>query len=403
MATEKLNFLCTTNIFFGSGRVHELPQYIEEQSYKRLLLVVDPFWWRSRSEVKVVVQELTRRKISIAIVSEVEPDPSLSCVEDAKQRLKSDGCELFDVILAIGGGSTIDLAKGLSVLLPYDGSLSDLIVEIPSTLIPTPLIACPTTSGTGSELTPGAIFRQSGDDAKVGIMSNSLRPTAAFIDPDLTLSCPRGLTIDSALDALTHAVESYIALPTEGYSNVAVAAVYSGANLVTKTFAQKAISLVFEHLPVVAREPNSRDSRSGMALASLFAAMSYSTAGLHGVHAMSYAIASLSHKPHGQTLAIVLPESLWELRHVCEEELAELGRMLGGCHESKAADAEYFIDRLRTLLRELDVSTNLSDWGIREGQIDRLVEDSVAIHRLSKAFPIQPPKEAYRRIFKSAL
>jgi alcohol dehydrogenase len=252
-------------------------------------------------------------------------------------------------------------------------------------------------------LTPGAIFRQSGDDAKVGLMSNSLRPTAAFIDPDLTLSCPRGLTIDSALDALTHAVESYIALPTEGYPNVAVAAVYSGANLVTKTFAQKAISLVFEHLPVVAREPNSRDSRSGMALASLFAAMSYSTAGLHGVHAMSYAIASLSHKPHGQTLAIVLPESLWELRHVCEEELAELGRMLGGCHESKAADAEYFIDRLRTLLRELDVSTNLSDWGIREGQIDRLVEDSVAIHRLSKAFPIQPPKEAYRRIFKSAL
>jgi alcohol dehydrogenase class IV len=118
---------------------------------------------------------------------------------------------------------------------------------------------------------------------------------------------------------------------------------------------------------------------------------------------MSYAIASLSHRPHGQTLAIVLPETLWELRRVREEEFAEIGRMLGSCHESKTADAEYFIDRLRTLLRELDVSTHLTDWGIEENQIESLVEDSVAIHRLSKAFPIQPPKEAYHRILKSSL
>lgn len=403
MSTEKLNFLCKTSIFFGSGRIHELPQYIEEQGHKRLLLVVDPYWWDVRPEVKVVVQEMKRRKISIAIVSEIEPDPSLACVEGAKRRLKDGGCESFDVILAIGGGSTIDVAKGLSILLPYDGSLSDLIQGIPSTLTPTPLIACPTTSGTGSELTPGAIFRQSGDDTKVGLMSNSLRPAAAFIDPDLTLSCPRGLTVDSALDALTHAIESYIAVPTKGYPNAEVAGVYSGANLITKTFAQKAIALVFEHLPVVARNPNNQEARSGMALASLFAAMSYSTAGLHGVHAMSYAIASLSHRPHGQTLAIVLPETLWELRRVREEEFAEIGRMLGSCQESKTADAEYFIDRLKTLLRELDVSTRLTDWGIEENQIESLVEDSVAIHRLSKAFPIQPPKEAYHRILKSSL
>lgn len=140
-----------------------------------------------------------------------------------------------------------------------------------------------------------------------------------------------------------------------------------------------------------------------MALASLFAAMSYSTAGLHGVHAMSYAIASVSHKPHGQTLAVVLPDLLWELRHVRQKELAEIGRLLGSSQGSEAADAEYFIDCLRDLLRELNVSTNLADWGILEEQIDALVEDSVAIHRLSKAFPIQPPQEAYRRILKSTL
>ena len=376
---------------------------MEEQRYERLLLVVDPYWWESRSEVKDVAQELKRRQIRLAIVSEIEPDPTLTSVENAKRQLKTDGHESFDAILAIGGGSTIDVAKGLSVLLPYDGSLSDLIRGIPSSLTPTPLIACPTTSGTGSELTPGAIFRQSGDDTKVGLMSNLLRPKAAFVDPELTLSCPRGLTIDSALDALTHAIESYIAVPTEAYPKAEVAPVYSGANLVTRMFAQKAISLVFEHLPVVVREPSSRDARSGMALASLFAAMSYSTAGLHGVHAMSYAIASVSHKPHGQTLAVVLPDLLWELRHVRQKELAEIGRLLGSSQGSEAADAEYFIDCLRDLLRELNVSTNLADWGILEEQIDALVEDSVAIHRLSKAFPIQPPQEAYRRILKSTL
>ena len=404
MIDQKLNFLCSTNIFYGRGRFLEVPAYLAESGIKRILLVIDPYWWSQRSEVQDFLREISRREISYSVTFDIETDPSVACVERVRKSFHADGLEQPDAIVAIGGGSTIDVAKGLSALLRHGGSLDDLIAGIPSTLTPIPLIACPTTSGTGSELTPGAIFRQGTQGVKVGLMSNKLRPLAAFVDPSLTISCPRDLTLDSALDALTHAIESFLALSTDDYPRAEIASVYSGSNAVTKMFAKQAIALVFEHLPVVVKQPTDVSGRAGMSLASLFAAMSYSTAGLHGVHALGYALASATHRPHGQTLAVVLPGVLRELQTTCQGDLAELGRMLGsqsnGC---EVTDANFFIDRLQAMFDELGVSTQLTPWGIKFDQVEQLVEDSVSIGRLSKAFPIQPPHKHYQRILTRAL
>jgi len=305
--------------------------------------------------------------------------------------------------MALGGGSNIDLAKVLSVTLRYGGHPSDYVGEgrLPGKALL--LVAIPTTSGAGSEATPGAILVADQASAKVAVMDNDLRPAIVVIDPELTVSCPRKVTADAGIDALTHAIESYLTCDSQRFDRGGSADPgYSGRNHLSKLFAAEAIRLCFQHLPAAFRDGADLEARTGMAYGSFIAALSYGSAGLHAVHALAYALASLTHATHGSTNAVFLPYVMASLLDVRRDELAEIGRLAGCTESDPQARARAGVHATRELVRSLDIPVTLRGFGVKESDLEHIVRAGLQVTRLTKAYPIQPAEPRYRKIVNAA-
>lgn len=405
LVSDKVFMAWPSRVLFGSGERRALPPLLKKLGYSNALVVTDKFFTR---EGGTIISDLMSGLAAVGIQSIVfdggEPDPSVSlCVKAREWAIKNASTPGIDHVIAVGGGSNIDLAKALTVTLKFGGSPGDYIGENNFPGKPIPLVAIPTTSGAGSEITPGAILIQDGVATKVALMDNDLRPSVVVVDPELTLSCPPKVTADAGMDALTHAIESYLTCESskfdrEGNPDPG----YSGRNLITKLMAGEAIRLCFSHLPVAYRTGSDLEARTGMAYGSLLAAFSYASAGLNAVHALAYALASLTHATHGSTNAVFLPYVMDSLRHVQAAELAEIGRLAGSRAETEAELAHDAVALTRALIASLGIPVTLKDFGVKEGDLDSLVESGLGVKRLTKAFPIQPPQGAYRSIVVNA-
>ncbi len=403
LSPEHPLFLCSpTRLVVQAGGIQRVAPFCKSRGWLRVLIVTDRFFSTATPLVSTLTTTLQSAGIEAFVCDNGEADPSTElCDRSSAQVLAQANGKPIDAVIALGGGSNIDLAKGLSLTLPYRRPVAEFVGHSNWPGRPLPLVALPTTSGTGSEITAGAIFLQPGSATKVALMGNDLRPLMAIIDPELTLSCPARVTADAGIDALTHAIESWITMDAQDFGSLQEAdPAYSGRNPLTVMFARESVRFCFEHLPTAFAEPKNLTARTGMSYSSLYAALSYATAGLHAVHALAYALAGLTHETHGRTNAVFLPYVMDSLIHVRTAELAEIGQIAGSSKTDPIGQARDAAVLTRGLIKRLEMPTDLKGFGIQEHQLEQLTGDGLNVVRLAKAFPIQPPQQAFADIVR---
>jgi alcohol dehydrogenase class IV len=405
LARDKVFLAWPSRILFGNGERKALAPLLRKLGYVSALIVTDRFFTKGGGRI---INDLTASLAGAGIQSIVfdggMPDPSVSLCEEAQRWAGRHGpASGVDHLIAVGGGSNIDLAKALSVTLKYGGSPGDYMGENRFPGKPIPLVAIPTTSGAGSEITPGAILVDESAATKVALMDNDLRPDVVVVDPELTLSCPATVTAHAGIDALTHAIESYLTCDSFRFDRAGNPDPgYSGRNHLTKLMAGEAIRLCFAHLPRAYTDGADLEARTGMAYGSLLAAFSYANAGLNAVHGLAYALAGLTHATHGSTNAVFLPYVMDSLQKVRMRDLAEIGRLAGSTGASEIELASSAIRLTRELVASVGIPITLRGFGVKESDLDLIIENGLGVTRLTKAFPIQPSEEVYRSIVHNA-
>ncbi|MEA3095765.1 iron-containing alcohol dehydrogenase [Caballeronia mineralivorans] len=405
MRTEDLIHFCPPGrLIIGAGSRSQLPALVARLGYRKGVLVTDPFFVKSTPWVDEYVRSASALGIETIVFDGGEADPTTTLCDNATQAVRiALGGNAPDHVIALGGGSNIDLAKALCITLPSGRPVRDFVGGLTAADRPIPLIALPTTAGTGSEATPGAILVDPSNATKVAVMDNSLRPQIALIDPEFTYTCPPRVTADAGIDALTHAIESYLTLDSVQYDRGGHPDPgYSGRSSLTMLFAREAISLCARYLKRCYDNGADVEARTGMCYASVYAALSYGSAGLNAVHGIAYAVAGMTHRSHGTTNAVVLPYVVDALAAHRPTETTEIAQIFGICGESPEHAVRELTEFLRELVAYLGIPTTLKDLGIAKASLDSLTRDALAVTRLAKSFPVCDVEDAYGRIVRNA-
>ena len=286
---QGFEFFCPTKIVCVAHALDKLPGELESRGVTHPLVMTDAGLVKLGVAAKLT-DVLDAAGVAYEVFDQVPPDSSMDVVNEVARLYTERGCDGF---VAIGGGSVIDTTKGAAASLACEGVDFATLQgsEILKADLP-PLIAVPTTAGTGSEVTLVAVVADTHKHAKLSFTSYKLVPHAAILDPALTSSLPPKLTATTGMDALTHAVEAYTSIQK---------------NPVSDAFAVKAIELIAENLPVACREGANVDARTSLALGSLLAGAAFSNAMVGIVHALGHSLGGLCHIPHGQAMMMLLP------------------------------------------------------------------------------------------------
>lgn len=328
--------------FVGSDAVAELCESIAHSGVAKLLLVTDETLVRL-GLVERVGASLDAAGLRWSVYAGVLPDPTFDQIAAGYDQLESDGC---DAVLALGGGSPMDAAKMIAALGANGRPLSKLEGRFKVRLAPLPLFAIPTTAGTGSEVTIAAVVSDSTSHEKKFFLDPKLLPLMAALDPTLMSGLPPAVTAATGMDALTHAVESFIAKTSTAQ---------------TERYARLAIRLVFEHLPVAYRDGSDLAARKAMALASYYAGLAFTRTSVGYVHAIAHTFGAHYGTPHGLANAIALPHVLEFSKSEARGRLALLADLVGvGCGATSDADkADRFIEAIRELMGEVGIASHL--------------------------------------------
>ena len=399
---DQLFFCAPSRLIIREGARHDLAPLLAKLGYRSGILVTDSYFEEQTPWVNEYIQAARDCGISTHVYSGGEPDPSTTLCDRATQHILAQmQGRTPDHVIALGGGSNMDLAKALTVTLRSKKPVAhykDGIGEDD----PLPFIAMPTTSGTASEVTPGAILIDPDNATKIALMDNRLRPFIALVDPAFTYTCPPRVTADAGIDALIHAIESYVTMDSSQFErNHNPDPGYSGRTHLSRMFARESIMLCMRHLRQAYRNGADTLARIGMSYASVFAGLSYGSAGLNAVHGIAYSIAGLTHETHGRTNAVILPYVLYELRHVRAQELNEIGGIFGIATGQQDTVLQ-LAQMLQDLVSELDIPNNLKDFGINQADLPRLYSDAMSVTRLRNALPVPDTADAYRRIIANA-
>jgi alcohol dehydrogenase class IV len=375
-------------IAVGGGALAELPGMLQRLGLANPLIVTDPFLERSGHLERATVH-LDRAAIPWTVFSETVADPTTAVVETGTRRLAEGD---HDCLVAIGGGSSIDTAKAMSVLFANGGRMRDYKVPVEIPKSGPPIVAIPTTAGTGSEVTRFTVITDTETDEKMLIAGLACCPLAAIVDFELTLSMPLRLTADTGLDSLTHAIEAYVS---------------RRANPYTDGLAKNAMGLIARHIRAACAEPDNRAAREAMMLGATTAGMAFSNASVCLVHGMSRPIGAFFHVPHGLSNAMLLPEITAFSAPTALERYADCARAMGVAEEdegSQGATAR-LLDELRRLNQDLQVPTPRA-WGIDPGRYEKLLP-VMAQQALASGSPANNPRiptadeiiELYRRVY----
>lgn len=334
--------------FAGSGSSAQLCEHIVRTGVNKVLVVTDkPL--RELGVVDQAVSALVAAGVDIAYYDGVLPDPTFEQVTAGAAVARSHGSE---VVLAIGGGSSIDAAKIIATAANSDESPADWVGFGKFKHEPLTLYAIPTTSGTGSEATIGAVISDPVTHAKSIIGAASLLPTATALDPDLIVGLPPHITAATGMDALTHGIEAYIGVWERG-TRLADSRI--------------AIKLVFDNLPTVCRDGQNLQARSGLAMGAYYAGLAINQVNVGNVHAIAHQLGGKYGIPHGLANALVLPHVLEFCSQEAEQRLAELAILVGAGHEGEDSGnlAHKFIQAVRDLRTEVGIPDH-SDYIKRE-------------------------------------
>ncbi len=375
-------------ISVGGGALGELPGILQSLGLVRPLVVTDPYI-RDCGIFDRVTALLERVPIGWSVFADTVPDPTTAVVAEGVRRL---GERDYDSLIAVGGGSSIDTAKAMSVLAANGGKMADWKVPAAIPQIGLPVVAIPTTAGTGSEVTRFTVITDSETDEKMLIAGLACCPLAAIVDYELTLSMPLRLTADTGLDSLTHAIEAYVSRRASPY---------------TDGLAKRAMGLIARHIRTACAEPGNRSAREAMMLGAMTAGMAFSNASVALVHGMSRPIGAFFHVPHGLSNAMLLPEITAFSVPAALDRYADCARAMGVAEEAEGsqAAAARLIDELRRLSRDLQVPSPRA-WGIDAGRYEELLP-VMARQALASGSPANNPRvpsgdeiiELYRRVY----
>ena len=422
MANEYAVELATSNIRFGAGVTRELGMELADRGIKKVMLLTDRFL----TELPAVVTAraaLDDADIEVVFYNDVSVEPTDSSFREAIQKAIEVEPEAF---VAVGGGSTIDTAKAANLYSTYPAEFFEYVNPpigkgrpVPGPL--KPLFAVPTTAGTGSETTGVAIFDYVAMHAKTGIAHRNLKPTLGLLDPDNTVTLPAAVAASTGLDVLSHAIESYTAIP---YGNrVAperpiLRPAYQGSNPISDIWALQALRMVRQYLPRAVANTSDDEARGMMLLAAAYAGVGFGNAGVHLPHGMSYPVSGMVREfrqegyptdhamvPHGTSVILNAPStfrftaSVSPRRHL--EAAEALGADISGVSDEGAG--EVLGGRITEFMRELGVPNGLAALGYTTADIPALVEGTLPQHRVTKLSPRPASPEDLARLFEGAL
>jgi len=360
-------------MLIGGGSVARLAEVLQRTGIRRPLVVTDPFI-RDSGMLAKVTGPLEEAGIAHGVFADTVPDPTTEVVTAGTEALARGG---FDGMVALGGGSPIDTAKAMGVLAANGGRMRDYKVPNPIPVDGLPLVAIPTTAGTGSEVTRFTVITDTETDEKMLIAGLGVVPRAAIVDYELTLTCPFRLTADTGIDTLTHAIEAYVSRRANPYSD---------------SMALAAMRRVADHLRTACTEPGNRRAREEMMLAATQAGLAFSNASVALVHGMSRPIGAHFHVPHGLSNAMLLPAVTAFSLEAALGRYADCARAMGaapaGSGDEEAGKA--LLDALAALNRDLKVPTP-AEWGIDAGRWDGLIA-TMAEQALASGSPGNNPR-----------
>jgi alcohol dehydrogenase class IV len=360
-------------ILYGCGSFAEVGK-IAGLFGKKVLIVSDPIMDRI-GNVAICEQYLSEQGIPFAKYVGIESEPTDRHVEESLTICKEQGC---DTLVALGGGSCLDTAKAAAVLMTNGGHIRDYVgSQKPFANKPLPLIAVPTTAGTGSEVTKVTVIIDTENDVKMMLSRPELLPVVAIVDPTLTLSCPPSVTAATGVDALCHAIEAFIS---------------RRAQPVTDTWALQAIELIMKYLRLAYEQGDNMEAREQMALASMLAGAAFSNASVTLVHGMSRPIGAMFHVPHGVSNAMLLPAVLEFTKESALERLAIIGRIIkpDGIGLSETEMVDMLILEIKRLCQDLQIP-NMKTWGIDKNRLNQVVS-KMAADALASGSPGNHPR-----------
>lgn len=362
---EKVDkFLTTKVVFHGPGSLNRLESEIRKLGRMRPALITDPGVAKSGIRDQV----LAAAKMKVFCFEEVEPEPPYTLVAHCVDFLRQNQC---DLVIGLGGGSSIDMAKMSAVMMGNTGDVPDYFGadRVPKPGLP--VIAIPTTAGTGSEVSPACVFVDPRDQAKKGVRSDFILPEVAILDPVLTLSLPQPLTASTGMDALTHAIECYTAVR---------------ATFMSDLMAEHAIRLIGENLRAAYANGNDLTARTNMLMGSFVAGIALAISNVGGVHSLAQAMGGMYRVPHGVANALFLPYVMEFNRIACQAKYARVAELLGERTEglSVGEASQKAVAAVRMLTQDLGLPQHIRDVGdIPEDALDliaqRCIETQVRI------------------------
>ena len=397
-------FATAGRILFGRGTINELGILASRLQVTRTLVVTDKNL-TALGMVSRVSSLLESAGIKVSIYDACQPEPPLECAVEASQLAAKVGA---NGLIALGGGSNIDIAKMAAILLKYGGSPPDYFGfdRVPGPVAP--LIACPTTAGTGSEVSNSSVLTDHAAATKVSSLSHYLRPAAAIVDPELTDSCPPKVSAHSGIDALVHAIEAVTARSSlEIPGDTQLERPYVGAYAFTELLGMEAIRLIGKSLVTAVSDGGHREARDDMALAALLAGMAFSNSGVALVHALEYPIGALTHCSHGEGNGLLLPHVMQYNLPTRVAHFARIAKALGGDSATLAAMneadlAQESVEQVKRLQTALGIRSKLSQLGLDRDQLTTVASKAFSIKRLMTTNPREPSESELLQLLEAA-
>jgi alcohol dehydrogenase class IV len=378
-------------VLFGPGQRHALPA-VAKRLGTRALVVTDARL-AADDMFRAMMISLQEAGLTVRVDASTLPDVPVASAIAAAEAQHSFAA---DLVIGIGGGSCLDMAKCMALLLTHGGRPQDYFGEllVPGPILP--LIAIPTTAGTGSEVTPVAVLSDSERTLKVGISSPYLIPVTAICDPELTMSCPPALTAIAGADALTHAIEAFTAIRRPPTTALTQERVFVGKNLTSDHFALRAISLLSEGLETACTNGADTEARGKVMLGATLAGLAFGVAGTAAAHAIQYPIGALTHTAHGTGVACLMPYVMAFNAPAIQPELAEIAAAMG------LTNADQVIPTLAGLFSRIGIPATLQDLGLAADKIDWVADQSLGIARLMQNNPRPITSADMRRLLHAA-
>ena len=365
-------FIVPGQIITGSGALNMAEETLKGLG-KKALIVTDKVMIQLGNCAKVEAA-LKNQGVDYAIYSEIVGEPTDVMIENGLKVYKEEGC---DFLVALGGGSPIDSMKAIGSLVVNGGNISDYMGKIIDVEMP-PLVAIPTTAGTGSEATQFTIITDTKKDIKMLLKGKVLMPSLAIIDPQFTMTAPPKITAATGLDALCHAVEAYTSRKAQTLSDA---------------FAMSAVKRIFKYLPVAFKDGQNEEARVQMSVAALEAGIAFNNASVTIIHGMSRPIGALFHVAHGLSNAMLLKECLTFALEGAYDRFAELGRAVGVASDadSDKEASEKFLAAVEAIVKELETPT-LAEFGIDKEEFFKVI-DKMAFDAMDSGSPQNTMRE----------